>query len=296
MRTIIGITILGILLNLMACQSNLRVEEKALNVQAYQEHSPTAHHQIALEVLKTSKAWIKAFNKGNIKDCVEGYANDAILNATPLGRNKGKEEIINFWQSLIHSGAANLIYTNVKIEVVNDSTSFLSADWSMNIGHGKIYQEKWEKKAGKWKLTLDDFEVLEQFKEPKENTNDPIAAHVLLETFIHRSINWIKGFNQQNSASCGAAYVQNAIMNAVPFANLSDKETIQGFWKELINNGAKNLIYHNPTFELLTPNTAQLSSNWSMNIGEGKIYQEKWLFQNNEWGLAQDEFEMLRQY
>ena len=78
--------------------------------------------------------------------------------------------------------------------MANDSTVFLAANWSMNVGEGKIYQEKWEKKAGKWLLSYDDFQVLEQYKTPKENTTNPIASHLQLEEVIKASIGMDKRF------------------------------------------------------------------------------------------------------
>ena len=37
-------------------------ETKEIIPQSYQEHSPTKHHEIALEVLKASEDWIETFN------------------------------------------------------------------------------------------------------------------------------------------------------------------------------------------------------------------------------------------
>jgi hypothetical protein len=47
--------------------------------------------------------------------------------------------------------------------MVTANSGILSSDWSMNIGEGKIYNEKWEKKDGKWKLSYDEFEVITQY-------------------------------------------------------------------------------------------------------------------------------------
>ncbi len=270
--------------------------EKAVTKQSYIDHTPTAHHKVALEVLKASKDWIIAFNKGDADYCVAGYQKDAIMRATPFGISKNATEIGNFWKPFIASGATNLIYTNVSVEVVNATTVLLSANWSMNVGEGVIYQEKWVKDASEWKLAYDDFQVLHKYETPKENTANPIASHLILEEVIKTSMDWTNGFNQKKGAICGQGYTTDAIMNAVPFANLNDQKSITSFWTKLIADGATNLTYHNPTFEVITATTVKLNANWSMNIGEGKIYQEKWINKDGKWLLDYDEFEVLKKY
>lgn len=96
--------------------------------------------------------------------------------------------------------------------------------------------------------------------------------------------------------ACGDGYSIDAVMNAYPFGGFKGKEIISGFWNTLIQDGAKNITYHNPTFKTTTKQSAFISSLWSMNIGEGKIYQEKWENINNQWVLTYDEFEVLKQY
>lgn len=264
--------------------------------QSYIQHDPTAHHQIALEVLNASKQWINAFNTGNSDYCVAAYLEDAVMRATPFGLSTGTDKIGEFWKPFVASGATNLIYTNVAIEVVNATTALLSANWSMNVGEGIIYQEKWVKKGTDWKLAYDDFEVVQKYDTPKTKDLDPIASHKVLEEVIKASIQWTKGFNSQNSAICGNGYTANATMNAVPFASVHDQKSITEFWDNLIQQGAKNLIYHTPKFEAITSNRVKLSSQWSMNIGEGSIYQEKWIQKDGQWLLEYDEFEVLKKY
>ncbi|EZH72851.1 hypothetical protein ATO12_22240 [Aquimarina atlantica] len=272
-------------------------EKKETVKQSYAEHSPTAHHEIALEVLNASKEWILAFNKGKSNTCIEGYDPKAMMSAQPFGIKRGVREITDFWQPFIQSGATNLIYTDLSIEVVNTSTALLSANWSMNVGRGVIFQEKWEKKKGKWVLTYDDFEVVEQFKTSKENKTNPIASHQMLEAVIKASIHITKGFNTQNTETFTNGYLENATMNAIPMAKLvHGKPKITQFWQKLITSGAKNLTYHNPTFRVVSPNGVKISSDWSMNIGEGKIYQEKWVKKDGTWMLSYDEFQVLKMY
>ncbi len=293
----ITLFIVFIAINFSSCKENSKAHDEAISIsQSYQEHSPTAHHKTALEVLAASKEWIENFNKGNAEACVAGYDTNAIMSAIPFGVKKGSNEISEFWTPFIESGATNLIYTNVSIEVVDEKTAFLSALWSMNVGSGIIFQEKWEKKNGKWVLTYDNFQVLEQFENPKDNPTNPIASHIVLEEIINASIAWTQGFNRGDAAVCGNDYAVNASMNALPFASIHNQKRIQDFWEKLIKNGAKNLTYHNPTFKATTENSAILSSLWSMNICEGKIYQEKWEKKKGKWVLTYDEFQVLKQY
>ena len=86
------------------------------------------------------------------------------MQATPMGTFTGKEAIDGFWRPFMASGAGQLVYENIKLEVVDESTVVLSADWRMNVGRGIITKEKWVKQSdGNWLLEQDDFEVLEQF-------------------------------------------------------------------------------------------------------------------------------------
>lgn len=119
---------------------------KKIVKQSYQEHSPIKHHEVALEVLQASKDWIKEFNRGNDEAAVKGYEKNAVMSVIPIGIKRGTKEISEFWTPFIKSGATNLIYTNVSVEVSNETTAFLSANWSMNVGRGVIFQEKWERR------------------------------------------------------------------------------------------------------------------------------------------------------
>ena len=289
------VVMIGIAIVISSCEQKATIDKERIK-QAFVEHSPTKHHEIALEVLSASKEWINQFNNGNIEACVNRYDENAVMSAMPFGVKKGKAEILEFWRPFINSGATNLVYTNVSIEVANASTVFLSADWSMNVGRGVIYQEKWEKKGGEWKYTYDNFKVVEQFETPKENVTNPVASHLVLEKVIKASIDWTKGFNSGKGNICGDGYSNNASMNAIPFASFHNKKDIGAFWSKLISDGANNLTYHNPIFIAKTDNSAILSSQWSMNIGEGKIYEEKWENIEGKWLLTYDEFEVLKQY
>ena len=115
-------------------------------------------------VLETSAKWIESFNKGNTDACVAGYQTDAVINAKPLGTFKGIKEIDAFWRPFMKSGAGELKYSDVKLQVVDASTVLLSASWTMNVGRGIITKEKWVLQNDcKWLLAQDDFEVQENF-------------------------------------------------------------------------------------------------------------------------------------
>lgn len=293
-KKLLFVIVLGI--GFTSCTSKTEETEESKPNQAYLNHTPLAHHKTALEVLEASKNWIQNFNKGNADYCINAYDSLAVLSATPIGVKIGKNEISNFWLPFISSGATNLIYTNVKIEVVNETTAFLSANFSMNVLSGIIYQEKWEKKNEKWILTYDNFQSLVQFDKPQENTENPIASHIVLENVIKSSVNWTNGFNNGKDVICKNGYSINATMTAVPFGSINGKEGIGDFWNKLITDGANNLTYHNPTFEAMTTKSVILSAHWSMNIGQGQIYQEKWEKINEKWVLTYDEFEVIKQY
>ena len=290
--------LLGTMTLFLGSCNNKEVSEtlKPRLIQAYQEHGPVAHHFTALEVLTASKEWIAAFNTGSGEDCGNGYDASAVMQAMPFGKKQGKKEITSFWTSLKESGASNLVYSQVGIEVVDEKTAFLSANWQMNIGRGVIYHEKWEKKETGWVMTYDGFEVLEQFEVPLANAVNPIASHIVLEEVVKTSIDWVNAFNSQKGEQCGEGYLKEATMNAEPFLRAQGIGEITEFWKKLISDGAKNLIYHNPSFKQVAPDRVLLSSDWSMNIGEGKIYQENWVKEQKKWVFGYDEFQVSKQY
>ena len=116
------------------------------------------------EVLNASKKWIEAFNRGDIRYCSEQYLEQAVMDARPMGQYTGRTEIYDFWRNFVSStGATNLSYTEIDIEVLDKDSAKLSAKWSMNVGKGFISKEFWVKKEGTWFFSEDDFTVEEQF-------------------------------------------------------------------------------------------------------------------------------------
>jgi ketosteroid isomerase-like protein len=122
--------------------------------------------EIKQAVLACSQKWIDSFNKGDVDSCVAGYQSDAVINAKPLGTFQGIAEIDAFWRPFMGSGAGDLTYKDVKLQVVNASTVLVSASWTMNVGRGIITLEKWVlQDGGNWLLAQDDFEIQENFNQ-----------------------------------------------------------------------------------------------------------------------------------
>lgn len=122
-------------------------------------------HSTKKAVTTASNSWIHNFNQQNLDYISDAYSENAFMEAKPFGTYETKEEIRAFWKDLIYEkNATSLVYSNTKIEIINDSTALISADWKMNIGEGIITQEKWVKeKDGVWRLLADHFEVIKQY-------------------------------------------------------------------------------------------------------------------------------------
>jgi quinol monooxygenase YgiN len=127
-------------------------------------HRSMEVENVTKNVLKTSAAWIKSFNKGDIKACSEGYSENAVMDARPMGQFKGRAAIHKFWTGFVESTkATDLVYTDIKIDVIDEKSAVLSANWSMNVGRGFITKELWVKTGEDWFLLEDDFTVEEQY-------------------------------------------------------------------------------------------------------------------------------------
>ena len=111
-------------------------------------------------VQTASDQWKTFFNKGDALGCASCYEENAVMIAKPLGVFNGKKEIEQFWTKLFEEGYKDVVYTNQKIELVNETAAGLSAEWSMNKAKGMIHQELWVLQPdGKARLHRDDFEV-----------------------------------------------------------------------------------------------------------------------------------------
>ena len=183
-----------------------------------------------------------------------------------------------------------LYYENIKVQVANDSTAYLSTDWQMNVGKGYIYQETWSKKKGKWVLTFDGFNINEMFKEKTTNNQfSSFESHNILLEVIDASKKWVDNFNNKNYVAISEGYTKDALMFTNPLGLKNGQEEIQGFWKYLVDNHVGNLIYDQPIFEEKNKNVL-VTSEWSMNKYHGKIILEHWSNQNGNWLLTHDLF------
>ncbi|MBU2709615.1 isochorismatase family protein [Zooshikella harenae] len=115
------------------------------------------------EVMDASQAWIEAFNKGNIEQCINTYTETATMRVNPVGEFNNKAKIAEFWQTFSLKHPAELTYRNIQLRILSPTHVILSADWQMNIASGFITKELWVKDhSGKWLLAEDDFSVLAQ--------------------------------------------------------------------------------------------------------------------------------------
>ena len=121
------------------------------------------------QVLQASQAWLAQFNQGNIDACLAGYRDDAVMTVNPKGRFSGKQEIAAFWREFATLQPGELVYRDVRIQVIDDNRAILSATWSMNIATGFITKELWVRASASapWQLLEDDFTVKSQWPAPR---------------------------------------------------------------------------------------------------------------------------------
>lgn len=111
-------------------------------------------------VRKASSQWQAAFNAGDAAGCAAQYEQNAVMHARPFGVFNGIKGIQHFWDNLINDGYADVSYVNPRIEVVDDHSARLTADWTMNNASGVIHNELWVIQTdGTAKLREDDFEA-----------------------------------------------------------------------------------------------------------------------------------------
>ncbi|MDN3615958.1 YybH family protein [Vibrio gallaecicus] len=105
-------------------------------------------------------AWQQAFNSQDAAGCAAQYAEGTVMEARPFGTFNGREEIQAFWQNIIDQGFADVDYTEVKWEPIEDDGFILTANWTMNKAFGVVHREHWKiQDDGKARLVFDDFEV-----------------------------------------------------------------------------------------------------------------------------------------
>ena len=119
-----------------------------------------ANHALLADVIATSRHWITHFNHGDIDACADMYTEDAVMEASPFGTFNGREQIRAFWRALVEDKRAGLLrYSAIKVEQSGPDEILLSADWTMNIGGGRILLERWVRRNGRWRLAEDRFAV-----------------------------------------------------------------------------------------------------------------------------------------
>ncbi|NQY30363.1 MAG: MBL fold metallo-hydrolase [Flavobacteriaceae bacterium] len=130
------------------------------------------------------------------------------------------------------------------------------------------------------------------FKNPKK-----IERTIAEQEVLKASSVWIKNFNKGNVDYCVNHYTKDAVMTAKPFGTFKGGTAIDGFWDPFVKSGAGYLVYRNTIVKEINLTTVHLSSNWSMNVGEGIITKEEWVKgTDNVWLLKIDNFEVLKQY
>ena len=120
------------------------------------------HQQLIEKTILASKKWQQYFNEGNAKGCTSMYEEQATMHAKPFGHYQGHNEIQGFWQHLIEQGFSEICYIQPKIEVIDDMTTILSSQWTMNHAQGVITKELWVlQENGDMLLREDNFEALQ---------------------------------------------------------------------------------------------------------------------------------------
>lgn len=119
-----------------------------------------SEHIALIDTLKASRAWVAAFNAGDARQCADTYIETALMETEPFGKFSGRDAIHAFWADLVQQGATRLQYHRPTLEAVDENMVRLSADWSMNIGHGRILRETWIREAGRWMIADDSFVLL----------------------------------------------------------------------------------------------------------------------------------------
>ena len=85
-------------------------------------------------------------------------------------------------------------------------------------------------------------------------------------------------------------------MVAKPFGTFEGRKAINEFWTPFIESGATDLKYTNTKIEIVSKTEVVISSDWSMNVGNGIITNETWVKTNGIWKLKNDHFEVKEQF
>ena len=106
------------------------------------------------------RRWQMAFNNQDAEGCANQYCEGAVMQAKPFGTFTGRDEIQAFWQNIMDKGFADVDYTDVKWEAVDEGGYLLSSSWTMNKAFGVVHREHWIIETdGQARLISDEFEV-----------------------------------------------------------------------------------------------------------------------------------------
>ncbi|USH04647.1 hypothetical protein K6Q96_23290 [Grimontia kaedaensis] len=118
-----------------------------------------------------------------------------------------------------------------------------------------------------------------------------------IEEAQEASKQWIAAFNKGDYQYLGDAYTMESTMISHPFGVYHGRPAATAFWKQLISDGATDLVYIEPKFAELDDKTVVMESRWKMNIGEGHITLEKWVKEaDGVWRLELDDFTVEKRY
>ncbi|MGI9277225.1 MAG: YybH family protein [Endozoicomonas sp.] len=121
--------------------------------------------------------------------------------------------------------------------------------------------------------------------------------HDALAEVLEASRQWIRHFNKGDVDYCVAAYLPDAVMEALPMGEFVGTEQIDDFWRPFVQSGATDLQYQEVWLKQIDDGTVHLGANWSMNVGNGVITLEEWVKSGGGlWKLARDHFEVKEQY
>lgn len=124
----------------------------------------TQGNAILLACKEGISAWQKAFNSQNAAGCAGQYTADSVMDARPFGTFKGRDAIQAFWQNIMDQGYADVTYTDVNWQTVDEEGQeqgyILTSSWTMNKAFGVVHKEHWVVEAdGRARLLTDDFEI-----------------------------------------------------------------------------------------------------------------------------------------
>ena len=117
---------------------------------------------------------------------------------------------------------------------------------------------------------------------------------LLKEAVSDASQQWQDAFNDGDARACAALYEEDAVMHAVPFGIYCGRETIQTFWRQLIEDGFSDITYLNTNIKIINEHQAVLTANWIMNKASGVIHKEMWGKQDDgSVKLSEDHFDAV---